>query len=69
MNSVLHGFEKITEVSGTDDQPAAAVQKVYDEILTTTVAYTEIRAAVQKVDRGGLKSNTQTGHTESQCKI
>jgi hypothetical protein len=65
MNSVLHGLDKTTEVGRRAEHSAAAVQKVYDEILTTAVAYPEIRAAVDKVGIGGLKTNTQTGHTES----
>ena len=65
MNSVLYALDTTTEVGGADEQSAAALQKVYDEKLTTTVAYPEIRAAMEKVDIGGLKTNTQTGHTGS----
>jgi hypothetical protein len=65
MHGVLHGLDKIIETCGTGEQSAAAVQKVYDEIVITTVAYSEILTAAAKVDIGGLKTNTQTGHTES----
>jgi len=37
-NSVLHDFEEMTEESGTDEESAAEVQKVYDEILARTKA-------------------------------
>ena len=38
------------------------------DLYKITLAYSEIRGAVEKVDSveiGGLKTNTQTGHTES----
>jgi hypothetical protein len=46
MNSVVHGFKKITEVSGTDDQSAPAVQKVYDETSTTSRTTTKAQLDV-----------------------